>query len=306
MAVAIEASECWVVAGRAFGVADLEQVRATVTWLPRLARRELAETLCEHLEWFTAAGTPKRDACLKLLSRMEQAGLVKLPALRPALGGGTWRESVATEETGVAASPQCGALADLMPVTLEPVTARAAVREWNATVERHHPLGYRGAFGFRLRYFIQGRGGCLGCLLLGGAAKAIAVRDQWIGWDARTRLNQLARVVNNSRFLLLPEVRIPHLASHVLGQLARRVGDDWEAHWGFRPLLLETFVDPARFRGTCYRAAGWNCLGTTSGRGLARPGREYRSTPRLIFVKPLAADFRRGLGVIPSSQGDGR
>jgi hypothetical protein len=178
-----------------------------------------------------------------------------------------------------------------------------AVREWNATVERHHPLGYRGAFGFRLRYFIQGRNGCLGCIPLSGAAKAIAARDQWIGWDAATRLNHLARVVNNSRFLILPQVRIPHLASHVLGQLARRVGDDWETHWGFRPWLLETFVDPARFRGTCYRAAGWSCLGTTSGRGLARPGREYRSTPRLVFVKPLTTDFRRGLGVI---RGDDR
>ena len=136
--------------------------------------------------------------------RMEQAGLIELPALRPARGAGTKREAVTAAETGVAMSPQCGALADLTPITLEPVTARAAVREWNATVERHHPLGYRGAFGFRLRYFIQGRTGCLGCILMSGAARAIAARDQWIGWDAPTRLNHLAGVVNNSRFLLLP------------------------------------------------------------------------------------------------------
>jgi len=298
------ASACWVIAGRSFGAAELEQVRASVAWLPKLARGELAETLCEHLEWFTAAGTPKRDACLTLLGRMEQAGMIELPAWRPAWNGGARREAVAEEETGVLVVPRCGSLADVMPVTLEPVTARAAVREWNATLERHHPLGYRGAFGFRLRYFIQGRDGCLGGILLSGAAKAIAVRDQWIGWDARTRLNHLAGVVNNSRFLILPQVQIPHLASHVLGQLARRIEDDWEAQWGFRPLLLETFVDPARFRGTCYRAAGWACLGTTSGRGLARPGQAYRSTPRLIFVKPLAADFRRGLGVIASNSAE--
>jgi len=294
----------WIVAGREFGAGEIEQVRHTVAWLPRLARRELAETVCEHLEWFTAAGTPKRDACMRLLGRMEQAGLVALPALRPALGVGTRREAVTAAETGVAVNPQRCTLAEAMPVILEPVTAQAAVREWNATVERHHPLGYRGAFGFRLRYFIQGRSGCLGCILMSGAAKAIAARDQWIGWDAKTRLSNLARVVNNSRFLLLPEVRIPHLASHVLGQLARRVGEDWETQWGFRPLLLETFVDPARFQGTCYRAAGWSCLGTTSGRGLARPGREYRGTPRLIFVKPLTADFRRRLGAIPATPGD--
>jgi hypothetical protein len=260
----------WVIAGRPFSGEKIEQVRQTVGWLPGLARKELAATLCEHLEWRTAAGIPKRDACRKLLLRMEQEGMIALPALRAASAGPARRE----QGSGVVASLPCGSLAQALRVELEPVTGRAAVREWNATVERHHPLGYRGAFGFRLRYFIQGRGGCLGGVLMSWAAKAIAVRDHWIGWDAATRLSHLARVVNNSHFLLLPSVRIPHLASHVLGQLARLVGDDWEARWGFRPWLLETFVDPARFRGTCYRAAGWTCLGTTSGRGLARAGRE--------------------------------
>ena len=289
----------WVVAGRAFEAREVEQIRDTVAWLPKLSRWELVETLCEHLEWFTAAGTPKRDACLRLLEQLAGVGMIELPAMeqrtKPARGK--------PPGSGVAVNPQSGPLAEALPVALEPVATPAAARAWDATVERHHPLGYRGAFGFRLRYFIQGRNGCLGCILLSGAAKAIAVRDQWIGWDAATRLNHLAGVVNNSRFLILPQVRIPHLASHVLGQLARRVGQDWETHWGFRPWLLETFVDPVRFQGTCYLAAGWSCLGTTSGRGLARPGREYRSRPRLVFVKPLADDFRRGLGVI---RGDGR
>ena len=133
----------------------------------------------------------------------------------------------------------------------------------------------------------------MGYLLLCGAARAIEPRDRWIGWSARQRLSNLPWVVNNNRFLVFPWVRVEHLASHVLGQLARQLADDWQGCWGYRPLLLESFVDPAHYRGTCYRAAGWQLLGHTSGRGLARPGKHYRSSAKLIFVKALQAHWRR-------------
>ena len=113
-----------------------------------------------------------------------------------------------------------------------------------------------------------------------------------VTWDERARRRNLPWVINNSRFLIFPHVQIPHLASHVLGQLARRVAADWQQQWGFAPLLMETFVDPSRFAGTCYRAGGWTLLGQTSGRGLARPGRRYDSTSRLVLVKPLPEDCR--------------
>ncbi|MBK7677640.1 MAG: DUF4338 domain-containing protein [Candidatus Accumulibacter sp.] len=119
----------------------------------------------------------------------------------------------------------------------------------------------------------------LGCLVLAGAARAVAVRDRWIGWTAHARRENVARVVNNSRFLIFPHVRVPHLASHVLGQLARRTRADWLDHWGFEPLLLGTFVDPRHHAGTCYRAAGWQLLGETSGRGLARPASRITARP---------------------------
>jgi len=170
---------------------------------------------------------------------------------------------------------------------------------WNEYVERFHPLGYKGAFGYRLRYFLRSGSQRLGCILLGGAAKAIAVRDCWIGWNEPARLRNLPWVVNNSRFLIFPHVRIPHLASQVLGQLARRVRADWQGRWGFAPLLMETFVDPSRYGGTCYRAAGWDLLGQTSGRGLARPGKSYQSTPRLVLAKPLDGNFRQLLCAAP-------
>jgi hypothetical protein len=120
----------------------------------------------------------------------------------------------------------------------------------------------------------------------------VAARDAWIGWTAQARRENLPRVLNNSRFLIFPHVRVPHLASQVLGQLARRARSDWLEHWGFEPLLLESFVDPRQHAGTCYRAAGWQLLGETSGRGLARPGRTYHSTPRQVWVKPLGSDGR--------------
>jgi hypothetical protein len=270
-----------------------------VAWLPALARSELAATVCENLHWHTAAGTPKIQACQKLLEKLEAAGLLELPALRRQKNHSGNRADVALGARTATDRPLAGPLRDFQPVRLEAVTAREEVGLWNEYVERFHPLGYKGAFGYRLRYFIRSDTQRLGCVLLAGAAKAIAVRDRWIGWNARARLRNLPRVVNNSRFLIFPHVRIRHLASHMLGQLARQVAADWRSHWGFAPLLMETFVDPSRYAGTCYRAAGWELLGETSGRGLARPGKSYRSTPRLVLAKPLDQDFRQLLCAEP-------
>jgi hypothetical protein len=283
----------WVQAGREFSAEEIGEIRETVVWLPGLARRELAATVCEHLHWHTAAGTPKLQACQKLLERLAAAGLLELPALRRQKNHSGNRADVALGERTATNRLLAGPLRAVEPVRLDVVTEACEVGLWNEYVERFHPLGYKGAFGYRLRYFVRSGSQRLGCVLLAGAARAIAVRDRWIGWDEPARLRNLLRVVNNSRFLIFPHVRIPHLASHVLGQLARRVSTDWQRQWGFAPLLMETFVDPQRYAGTCYRAAGWELLGQTSGRGLARPGKSYQSTPRLVLVKPLEGDFRQ-------------
>jgi hypothetical protein len=283
----------WVHSGRVFSAEEIAAIRTTVAWLPGLARKELAATLCEHLGWHTVTGTPKVHACGELLGRLEAAGLLALPAVRPA--GRPRRMPLAAPPQEADETPLCAPLATLGPVHLEVVRAPTAVAEWDAAVARWHPLGFKGAFGYRLRYFITAGERRLGCVLLAGAARALAVRDQWIGWDAQARRERLVRVLNNSRFPIFPQVQVPHLASHVLGQLARRVRADWLQHWGFEPLLLETFVDPRYYAGTCYRAAGWELLGQTSGRGLARAGQTYRSTPRQVWVKPLSADWRTRL-----------
>ena len=282
----------WIHSGRVFSAAEVADIRATVAWLPGLARKELAATLCEHLGWHTVSGTPKLHACGELLGRLEAAGLLELPAVRPA---GRPRPVPCAAPLEPTEAPLRTSLAALGPVHLEVVRAPTAVVEWDSAVARWHPLGFKGAFGYRLRYFITAGDRRLGCVLLAGAARALAVRDQWIGWDTQVRRERLVRVLNNSRFLIFPQVQVPHLASHVLGQLARRVRADWLQHWGFEPLLLETFVDPRHYAGTCYRAAGWQLLGQTSGRGLARPGQTYQSTPRQVWVKPLSDDWRARL-----------
>jgi hypothetical protein len=293
-------SRSWVHCGREFSAKEVADLCATVTWLPGLARKELAATLCEHLGWVTVTGTAKIDACLGFLERLQAAGLLVLPARRPSPPRRVTPPAAVVEPI-VEESPVHCVLSALAPVRLEVVRDAALVTQWDARVARGHPLGFQGAFGYRLRYFITTGDRRLGGVLLAGAARAVAVRDRWIGWTVQARRENVPRVVNNSRFLILPHVRVPHLASHVLGQLARRARADWLEHWGYEPLLLETFVDPRHPAGTCYRAAGWQLLGATSGRGLARPGQSYHSTPRQVWVKPLCADSRDRLCTVAAN-----
>ncbi len=276
--------------GRDMTPEDVEHIRTVVADFPALSRRELAHTVCEHLGWMTASGMYKLQACLKMLEELERLGMLALPAKR---NGGRPPESKPawTHRTAPGAVLE-GQLNDVKPVDLELAVGKEAIGLWNEYVDRHHMLGYQRPFGCTLRYFVTSPRGCLGSVLLAGAAKSIAVRDVWIGWSERQRLNNLPWVVNNTRFLIFGWVRVKHLASHVLGQLARRLPRDWEAHWGYRPALLETFVDPAHFEGTCYRAAGWSLLGKTTGRGLRRGRRAYTTTPKLLYVRPLVQNFR--------------
>ena len=273
---------------------DVAYIRTFVKRFSGLSRTELTCTLCEHLAWLTPAGRPKFEACAKLLARMQEAGELRLPALRKDKSHPGPRSCALRRARARIDPPESlvRSLSELDAVRLRLASDPEEEHLWNEYVERYHPLGYKKPFGYWARYFIESAEHRLGCILLGGAAKALTARDQWIGWNDRQRLANLPWVVNNSRYLIFPWVEVANLASHVLAQLARRVGDDWQARWGYRPLLLETFVDPARFRGSCYRAAGWALVGHTSGEGLVRPGQHDQTSPKLIFAKPLQADFR--------------
>jgi hypothetical protein len=281
--------------GREVFPEDIDHIRTVLERFPGLSRKEVVNTLCETLEWLTPAGRPKVDACFKLLHRLEAEGVIALPALQPRKShrgqGGQSLPAPSTRSDPQAAVAM--SLAELGAVRLRALTDKADQVLCNEYLQRYHYLGYKKPFGYRQRYFIEAGAHRLGCVVLSGPAKALGVRDRWIGWADRQRLKNLPWVLNNSRLLLFPWVKVANLASHVLGQLARQVGADWEARWGYRPLLLETFVDPARFTGSCYRAAGWELLGHTTGEGLVRPGKQYQTTPKLIFVKPLQRNFRR-------------
>lgn len=271
---------------REFRDKEVKLIQHTFELFPKLSQSEMIETVCEHLDWLTTSGMPKRTACKQLLEQMEEQGLIKFPKKR---GKGSVSQSP-PEETAKTDAPDIleAPLKSIAPVEVTPVTNDGDRHLWNEYMERYHPLGFKRPFGHFIRYFVRASGQYLGCILISGASRTLASRDHWIGWDNKQRKVNLSWVINNSRYLIFPWINIPHLASHVLGQLARRVADDWNERWGFRPLLLETFVDPAHYSGICYKAAGWELLGNTSGRGLARPGKSYKSSTKLIYVKPLS------------------
>ena len=276
--------------------AELEAARETVRLCSGLSRLELARTICEHWDWVTASGSHKVTACLKVLEEWEQQGLLRLPGKRRMTRWNTDQASGAmTTQRTEPGTPLVGRLSEVGSVWLEVVQGQGAGRLWNEYVDRYHYLGYRQPVGCFLRYFIQSAAGLLGCVLMAGAAKAMRRRDQWIGWDRQCRRENLPWLINNTRLLIFPWVGLRQLGSHVLGQLARRVGADWQQRWAYRPLLMEAFVDPVQFPGTCYQAAGWIELGRTTGRGLARAGDVYQSTPKIIYVKALAEDVRERL-----------
>ena len=276
--------------GREITSIEISEIIETIGQFRKLCRTELAETICEHLNWRTASGGNKVDASLKLLRKLEKKGYIRLPKKRPCLK--RKRKSISmTSKTG--SGPEIsGKVNDYSGVGVEIADSADSRVLWNEYVSRYHYLGYNKPFGYHLRYFIKGGLSVWGCALFSGAAKSIRIRDRWIGWEERRRLKNLAWVINNSRFLIFPWVRVKNLASHVLSGIGRHICGDWEERWGYRPVLMETFVDPRRYKGTCYRAANWKHLGETTGMGLVRKGEAYETNPKMIFVRPLSRNFR--------------
>ncbi|MES0447067.1 MAG: DUF4338 domain-containing protein [Desulfobacterales bacterium] len=278
--------------GRKITRQQLDEIIETVGLFPNLSRQELAATISEHLGWVTVTGSNKLDACMKLLEKLECKGLIRLPAKQEQYRRNQSLKPIALTNRTARRADVTGNIADIGQVSVEIVPDKESTGLWNEYVSRYHYLGYKQPFGYFLRYFVESEQGLLGCLLFAGAAKALRVRDRWIGWAKDPRLRNLAWVINNSRFLIFPWVGVKNLASHILGQVARRISDDWQQRWGYRPVLMETFIDPGHFAGSCYKAANWQYLGMTTGAGLVRKGKGYRTSPKMIFVKPLAKDFR--------------
>ena len=289
--------------GRSITGRELAEIKETVSIFGNLSQKELTQTICEHLDWRTPSGTNKLDACHRMLKSFEQQGVIRLPEKRsrpsrkPVVIAHT-PETAPTPQITVSLS-KLDTVA-LCPVEPDPVEQNQAetrhrIRLWNEYMDRYHYLGYKKPFGYTLRYFIKAGKTLLGCLLFSGAARAMTPRDNWIGWTPDQRRQNLHLIINNSRFLIFPWVRVKNLASHVLGQAGRRIREDWQNKWGFAPVLMETFVDPERYKGSAYLAANWKDVGLTSGKGLVRKGKTYETTPKKILVLPLTENFRRPL-----------
>lgn len=279
--------------GRPINNEEVTQIQETVKLFGNLSRKELTNTICEHLEWRTPSGTNKLDACLKMLKEFEKKGLLHLPAKKQQSKP---KKSQIIFSSATDATPCIsGSLKEIGPIEIHQASTRTQVKLWNEYMARYHYLGYHRPFGYAMRYTIQNEEYPLGCILFSGAAKSIGIRDQWIGWNPNQRLQNLAWVVNNTRFLIFPWVNVKNLASHVLGRIGRRIGQDWVERWGFHPVLMETFVDPEHYQGTCYKAANWTDLGLTTGKGLVRPQKTYHTSPKKLFVRPLINNFRNVL-----------
>jgi len=271
--------------GRRFSGEELALIRqAAIDYAP-LGITEISRTLCEWLDWTRPNGRLKNHECRLLLQRLQQQGLLTLPALRHS--GRRGPRTVKTDTQSDAQTPIQCRLADLKPLRLTLIDDSQTAL-WRQFIQRYHYLGCRVPVGAHLRYFVHSaKGQILACLLWTSAAWKMAARDRWISWTADQRARNLQFIVSNSRFLILPWVKVNGLASTILARSARQVPHDWHQHYGYTPLLLETLVDVSRFNGTCYRAANWIALGETTGRGRMDRHHKALGTLKRIFVLPL-------------------
>jgi hypothetical protein len=281
--------------GRMFTASEIALVCEVAATCRGVSRKELANTISELLGWRRANGSLKEPECLQLLERLEGQGWLALPAKRQTRPAGS-RTSIPRTEAGEVGVTLSGPLEAFAPMSVERVTSAQARQRFRELVDRHHPLGYKVPFGAHLEYLVwiqRPAPAVAGCLQFSSAAWRIQARDRWIGWDDSTRARHLQQVVNNSRFLLLPWV---HMASATLAQALRCLHADWQAQYGVTPLLVETFVDAARYSGACYRAANWVEVGQTSGRG--RDDRQHGlhdAQPKRVLVYPLHRHARARL-----------
>lgn len=281
-------------AGRTFRADELALMRQIAHECAALGVTEIARTVCELVEWTRPSGRLKNHECRLLLERLQAEDFLTLPPVRAQGRQGPRRVDISAPT--VAPPTIEGPVCDCAPLDLVLVAGAGESRRWREWMERYHYLGCCVPFGAHLRYWVRHRERDLACLLWTSPAWKMRARDTWIGWDDAQRRRHLPWLVNNGRFLILPWVRVNSLASKILALSARQVPQDWEARYGYRPLLLETLIDPARFRGTCYRAANWIHVGQTAGRG--RMDREHKAhghAVKDIYVYPLVGDARQRL-----------
>lgn len=278
--------------GKTWSSEDIERIRAIIAASSTANRAQLSRLVCESFNWRKPDGLVKEMSCRVAMLRMQRDGLISLPAAKYAY------RRISGNFASQQSDPQPvfqGSVNELVELRVELVTNASSRALWNEFIARYHYLGYKMLPGAQLRYLIADDKRVLGAMGFGAAAWKVAPRDQFIGWTAPARESRLHFIVNQSRFLILPWIQCRNLATKSLAMVTRRLADDWQTRYMYRPVLMETFVDTTRFSGTCYKAGNWICVGRTQGR--TRCDRYHtKSEPiKSIWLMPLYPDFRRVL-----------
>jgi hypothetical protein len=284
-----------IIQGRPIGSAELQLVRRLLGEHPDWSRTRVSQELCTIWNWRNEAGRLKDMAARTLLLKLEQRDFIVLPARRNPPVNAVRNRSPALQEHD--RTPIAGSLQALLPLSIH--TVGSDVRDlalFKSLIAQHHYLGLRNTVGENLKYLVRdGHGRVVGALLFGSAAWQTKPRDAFIGWGGAARRAGLSRITNNTRFLIPEWVRVPHLASHILSRVSRRVDADWQAKYAHPIHLLESFVDRSRFRGTSYRAANWICVGQTQGRTRNGPRGAPPAPIKDVYLYPLSKRFREEL-----------
>jgi hypothetical protein len=261
---------------------------------PSWHRKQLSIEICQLWNWRTANGQLKDMACRNFLLKLERLGHILLPP--PLKSANNSLRHRTFQPVLHSRSPIVAELQTLTPIHITPVAKGEPDDLFKTFLSLYHYLGYHGPVGENIKYMAFDRhDNSLACLLFGAAAWKIAPRDAFIGWDAETRKCNLHLLTNNMRFLILPWVRVPHLASHLLGQIAKRISADWIQKYGHPLYLLETFVECQRFRGVCYQAANWRQVGQTKGRTRNDRYTSIQAPIKAVYLYPLTPNFREVL-----------
>lgn len=285
----------WRYRGRVVRAQDVAFIRGLIAAHPEASRRALSSRLCEAWQWKQANGTLRDMVCRGLLLMLDRAGLIELPPVRKTPPNPLARRARPAPVL-VDRTPLAGPLHRLRPLDIQPVRRTAEEALFNGLLEQYHYLRYEQPVGEHLKYLVWALGRPVACAAFSSAPRHLASRDRFLGWNAEARRRNLHLLAYNTRFLILPWVQVPHLASHLLSLLARRVSEDWQRVYGHPIHFLETFVDPERFRATCYRAANWVLLGRTTGRGKDDQSHRPNRSIKQVWGYALSRRFRALLG----------
>ena len=271
---------------------DLDQIRALIRTNATDTRAKLSRKVCEIFDWRKPDGKLKDMSCRVAMLKMHRDGIIELPS--PTRLAPKPYKPIHSEACDPA-DEWHGVVTDLKELTIEPVSRGQGLRLWNDFMARYHYLGYKMLPGAQCRYFIKDGNRFLGLMGFGAAAWKVAPRDNFIGWNKSTREMNLHLIVGQSRFLILPWIHCKNLASKLLAMVRGRLPDDWDCFHGYRPVLMETFVENGRFSGTCYKADNWSLVGNTQGRGKLDRFHTKSVPVKSIWLKALATDFREQL-----------